>query len=112
MKTTAALLGLLATASAATIQHAKVNYDGFKVFRVATVDEDAATHLQKVTEQLGLQKWETSFKAGSYNDLAVPPAQLAKFNELIGDMKSTVMHENLGESIAHEGSFPTYAGEF
>lgn len=109
MKATAALFGLLATASAAAVNQ-KVSYDGYKVFRVPSATKAHAEKLQKVTADLGLQPWEAPFKSGTYSDVAVPPSQLAKFQELIGEMNPIVMHENLGQSIAEESTHSIYAG--
>lgn len=110
MKTTAALFGLLASASAAAVTN-KVSYDGYKVFRVGTVDQAAVDHLKSVSEKLGLQRWEAPLVPGAYNDFAVAPHQLEQFNKLVGDLKPKVMHEDLGHSISQESAPSTYAGK-
>lgn len=110
MKTTTAVFGLLATASAVAIS-SKVSYDGYKVFRVPSVSHADAAKLEKVTADLGLQPWQTPFKKGTYNDIAVPPSKLSQFHELVGDMNPVVMHEDLGHAINEEGNYHTYAGE-
>lgn len=110
MKTTAALFGLLASASAAAVNQ-KVNYDGYKVFRVGTADQAAVDHLKSVSEKLGLQRWEAPLVPGAYNDFAVAPHQLDEFHKQVGDLKPKVMHEDLGHSITLESTPSTYAGK-
>lgn len=107
--------GLLATtlcvalAAATAVPVKKVSYDGYKVVRVNT-----GNHVDKVAEiidSLGLTTWKGAPKANSHSDIVVPPSKVAAFDAAVADLSSTVMHEDLGASIAAESDFQIYAGK-
>lgn len=107
----ATILGLAATASAAAVTtNNKVDYDGYKVFRVPATNQEAVGKINHAIDSLGLQTWKVPFKAGAFSDIVVPPSQIAAFEHLMKNHSPEVMHANLGDSIAKEGNFHTYAG--
>lgn len=106
----AAFVSLLATASAA-ITPKPVNYDGYKVFRVPAVNEAAADTLRSIISNLGLSPWKMPMAAGAFSDIVVPPSQLKAFEPLVAAFNPEVMHEDLGKSIAAEGTYAPYAGK-
>lgn len=97
------LLSLVAAAAA-------INYDGYKVFRVPATGDSSVAKINHAIESLGLDTWQKPFKAGAFSDIVVAPHQLDAFETLMKDRGAQVMHENLGDSIAKEGNFQTYAG--
>lgn len=103
------LLSLLTLAASAA--NAQVSYDGYKVFRVPSESEEAALDLQNVISTLELETWKQPMKAGAFADIMVPPDKLTKFESLVGDKNPIVMHEDLGSSIAEEGTFDSYQGK-
>jgi carboxypeptidase A4 len=106
MKFLVASLATLGLVSAAAVQ-SKVDYTGWKVFRV-NVGEDSAK-LGAVVDSLQLQTWKGKVATSKVVDLVVPPAQVEKFKASTGSMNIEVMHEDLGASIAAEEVFETYA---
>ncbi|KAM0475909.1 hypothetical protein ACHAPX_006791 [Trichoderma viride] len=108
MKSLALLSAFFASALAAVIHPPKVSYDGYKVFRLA-VDNDNIDRINGVIEKLSLQTWQAAKKAGSFTDIVVEPSQLEAFNKETFGLKTIVMHENLGASIADEAAFQPHA---
>jgi murein tripeptide amidase MpaA len=102
MKAFAALAAIVATASAAVVPAPSVSYDGFKVFRVSVAESNAA--INNVVAKLGLETWENSGRPGSFADVVVPPAKLAQFTAATADMGVSLMHDDLGVSIAQESA--------
>jgi len=105
-------LASLGLASAAAVQNkatvnTKVSYDGWKVFRV-TVGQDKAT-LSSVMDKLQLQTWKGKVATSDVVDVAVPPVHVSEFEAATERFKTTVMHEDLGASIAQEEVFEAYA---
>ena len=107
MKAVLALSVLLASASAAAV-HGSVNYDGHKVFRVPVTDD--GSHIKSVIDKLKLEVWQPPSKKGAFADIQVSPEQLDDFTKVMDGHELITMHDDLGKSIAHEGTFETYAG--
>ncbi|KAI9049264.1 hypothetical protein LZ554_007111 [Drepanopeziza brunnea f. sp. 'monogermtubi'] len=98
-----ALLGFAIVA-----ESAKVSYDGAKAIRIP-VGEDV-TPLMEVIQQLDLPVWKGARhgvpRANSNVDLVVPAEKVREFEELTATMNTEIMHEDLGASIAAEGTAP------
>lgn len=109
MKVTYIVSALSLIASAV---HAQESYSGYKVFRVPAENDEAASELQNLLSTLNLDTWKSPKKAGAFADIVVPPEKLTDFENLLGGKDRTVMHEDLGLSIADEAKFDTYQGEF
>lgn len=86
-----------------------VSYDGHKVFRVPIVDD--GTHIQSLIDHLNLNVWQPPSKKGAFADIQVAPGQLAAFENAMKGRSFEIMHEDLGDSIAREGTIQAYAGE-
>jgi hypothetical protein len=99
-------LGLAAAASIATT--AKVNYDGWRVYRVNVGDKSAK--FSKVVSDIGLEIWKGKADKSPVVDVMVSPSQLSAFEKQSADLDVRLMHENLGDSISAEADFPAYAG--
>ena len=98
MKYLAAFTSLLAAASAAATAQRSVDYTDHKVIRVAYTDE--------IKEWIAKNSLSTWVKQNGNVDVVVRP------NVAIPeDVKVTVMHENLGQSIKEEGQFQPYDGK-
>lgn len=108
MKSLTLLSAFFASALAAAVQPRKVSYDGYKVFRLA-VESDNIHRINGVIDKLSLQTWQSAEKTGSFTDIVVEPSQLEAFNKETFGLKTIVMHENLGASIAEEADFQPYA---
>lgn len=98
---------LLGLASAATIQPRKISYDGFQVVRLP-VGMDASK-VTDIVNKLGLSTWKGAPKAGHYTDIVVAPEKIAAFTKATAGMERSVLHENLGQSIAAESEFPAFS---
>ena len=107
------LTSLALVLSATTGALAKVSNDGAKAVRIP-VGEDV-TPLLDVISKLKLPTWKGAVKgvpvANSHVDLVVPADKVTEFEELTSEMKTEVMHEDLGLSIAEEGNVGIYAGK-
>lgn len=88
-------LAPLALASVLPRQDA-VNYDGYRVYRVATAGQDAA--VLDALSALDYEQW--SHKASDYIDLSVASDMIETFEALGLDYQ--VMHADLGADIAEE----------
>lgn len=64
-----------------------------------------------IVNRLALQTWKGAPRANAMADIVVPPSQVDSFQKEIDGMQAITMHSNLGESIANESSFQTYAGK-
>ncbi|KHN93718.1 carboxypeptidase [Metarhizium album ARSEF 1941] len=106
MKAVALLACLLATAATMPAE-STVSYKGHKVFRVPVVDDGA--HIQSLIDRLGLSAWQPPSKKGSFADVQVAPGQLRAFEEALEGRSFEIMHRDLGDSIAREGSMHGYA---
>jgi len=87
----------------------KVSYSGYKVFRVAYGTE--SSKIDSLVSSLSLETWKSSAKATGHVDVVVPPSALQDFELGTTDMETSVMHNDLGSSIAEEESFQAYAGK-
>lgn len=80
-------------------QASKGQYDGHQVLRVRTDGRPNAVLKRLASVYLEPWKEET---VGSHFDVVVPPEKLAHFESL--NLRSTVLHADLGESIAAEAA--------
>ncbi|KAL8756833.1 MAG: hypothetical protein Q9184_004373 [Pyrenodesmia sp. 2 TL-2023] len=85
----------------------KANYDGYKVVRLEVGDN--LSQVKNLIQELSLSTWNGSPKANSEVDVVVPADQVASFDSSTADMDSSIMHQNLGASIAKETDYPPYA---
>lgn len=108
MKTFVTLSAVLACASAAAVSSPKVSYDGYKVARVSVGDSPET--VKNIISKLDLTTWKDAHGAGSYADVLVSPSQWSAFEKETSGLDATIMHEDLGKSIAEESTFTTYAG--
>ncbi|KAL8770181.1 MAG: hypothetical protein Q9209_004023 [Squamulea sp. 1 TL-2023] len=84
----------------------KINYDGYKVIRLSV-----GSSLQKVEtliQNLSLSTWNGGPKPNAEVDVVVPADKVKEFESSTAEMQKTVMHENLGASIAQESDFSDY----
>lgn len=109
MKALVVLSTLVACGSARAVE-SKVSYDGYKVFRVPVVDD--GSHIQSVMDTLKVISWQPPTRKGAFADIQVAPSQLEAFNKAMQGHEVITMHENLGNSIAEEGTFHAYAGMY
>lgn len=109
MKTAAIQSLFIALAAAAAVQP-KVSYDGHKVFRVPVVDD--GSHVKSVLDKLNIHAWQQPSRKGAFADIQVAPKELDAFYKAMQGQQLTVMHEDLGQSIAQEGTYQSYAGMF
>ncbi len=101
----ALLVAPLALAGAVPKLERKINYDGYKVYRISTHHE-----AESIKSKLA------SFAAVPFNrntdehlDVAIPGGEVAAFEAL--GFETEVMHEDLGADIREEGTFAAYEGE-
>ena len=92
------LLLSLASAAAVTSNAKRVSYDGYKVVRVK-----ATAEVDSIIADKGLPTWA---KEHGNIDVLLPPTQLHALDKF----SSTVMHEDLGASVAKEAAFEAYRG--
>lgn len=83
-------------------QASKGQYDGHKVVRVKTDGRPNA--VLKRLASISLDPWKEE-TVGSHFDVVVPPEKLARFEFL--NLRSTVLHADLGESITAESALPS-----
>jgi hypothetical protein len=86
------------TASVALPRPDKVDYEGYKVFRLNT--EHGLAQVQEKLSSISFDQWNTD--TSRHIDISVSPEQLAAFEALGLDFH--VMHENLGRSLAEESA--------
>lgn len=112
-----AVLHLLAVALAAVpppVPDAPVPYNGHKVYHVMVGTK--AKIVTEEIEKMGLSFWKRPRGDGSFTDVVVPRELDEQFHAAFNGFDMTVMHENLGESIAKESQIYAvgsagYAGE-
>ncbi|KAI4290013.1 MAG: hypothetical protein L6R35_000727 [Caloplaca aegaea] len=85
----------------------QANYDGYKVVRVEVGDKIA--EVEKLIQKFALSTWNGGAKAHSEVDVVVPADKIAEFDSEAAGLDSSVMHENLGSSIASEAEYQKYA---
>ncbi|KAL8894456.1 MAG: hypothetical protein Q9207_008498 [Kuettlingeria erythrocarpa] len=85
----------------------KANYDGYKVVRLQVGDN--LSQVKDLIQKLSLSSWNGSPKVNSEVDLVVPADQVADFDSSTANLDSSIMHQNLGASIAKETDYPLYA---
>jgi carboxypeptidase A4 len=107
MKFLGITLTSLGLASAASVAK-KVSYDDWKVYRV-NVGSNAAK-ISDVMSKLQLELWKGKPASSDVIDVMVPPSAIRDFEASTADVETSVMHDNLGLSIADENSFSVYAG--
>ena len=98
---------ILGLASAAAVPQ-KVDYDGYQVIRLQVGDNLA--RVQSLIQTLSLSTWNGGPKTNSEVDIVVPAAVTEQFEADTAGLSSSVMHTNLGESIAQEANYPVYEG--
>ncbi|EAS36042.3 secreted carboxypeptidase McpA [Coccidioides immitis RS] len=103
MKVLLAISALLGSALAAAIPSLGSEYNGYKVFRIPTVDQNLA-QVVRIIKELELDTWEFPKTAGSAADVVVSPSQLSAFEEATAGLTVEVMHEDLGASIDAESA--------
>lgn len=94
---------LLSSAYGAAVNK-KVSYDGFKVFRVAA--GNALAEVESTVGRLGLEKWIDGAENTGHLDVVVAPTQLQAFEN--AGLNATVMHEDLGVSIAAQENYGVF----
>lgn len=87
----------------------QANYDGYKVVRVEVGDKIA--EVEKLIQKFALSTWNGGAKAHSEVDVVVPADKIAEFDSEAAGLDSSVMHENLGSSIASEAEYQKYASK-
>lgn len=100
---------LLGLASAAVVKR-EANYDGYQVVRLQVGGN--LTQVQNVIETLSLSTWNGGPKTDSEVDIVVPADVTEQFEADTAGLSTSVMHPNLGESIAREAAYPVYEGAF
>ncbi|KAF2264223.1 hypothetical protein CC78DRAFT_464034 [Lojkania enalia] len=100
---TLASVGLASAASVAK----KVNYSGFKVYRVNVGDN--AVKLGEVVSSLQLETWKGKVASSKVVDVMVPPSEVEQFEQSTQELDTELMHEDLGASITEETNFSVYA---
>ncbi|KAI4142983.1 MAG: hypothetical protein LQ341_003058 [Variospora aurantia] len=85
----------------------QANYDGYKVVRVEVGDKVA--EVEKLIQKFALSTWNGGAKAHSEVDVVVPADKIAEFDSEAAGLDSSIMHENLGSSIASEAEYQKYA---
>jgi hypothetical protein len=84
-----------------------VSYDGYRVFRIWTHGQP-----NRIREKLNdaLSSYTEWVDSGAHLDVVVGPEDISKFESL--DLKSKVIHEDLGSSITTESSNPVPASKW
>lgn len=101
-----ALVLPLASAAAVTPLEKKISYDGFKAFRIST-HNDAASIKKKIANIAAIP---FNLDNSEHLDVAIPAGDVSKFEKL--GLETSVLHEDLGATIAEEGKFTPYESEF
>lgn len=96
---------LLSLATAALVPR-QANYDGYQVVRLQVGNN--LTEVQNTIKTLSLSTWNGGPKPNSEVDIVVPPNVAEQFEADTAGLSSSVMHANLGESIAQETDYPSY----
>ncbi|KAL9112896.1 MAG: hypothetical protein Q9227_002973 [Pyrenula ochraceoflavens] len=101
------LLVTFGAAVGAAVDADRIDYEGYKVFRLAVGNN--ATQLSDLINSLSLSTWKGVPKAGHSSDIVVPPPKLEAFEQGTGGFDTEVLHDNLGASIQAESDFEVYA---
>lgn len=88
----------------------KANYDGYRVIRLQVGSD--ASRVENIIQELSLSTWNGAPRDNSEVDIVVPADKYSEFESSTADLDSSVMHENLGASIARETNYPVYAGQW
>lgn len=102
------LTSLLFGVSLAVVVPRKATYDGYQVVRLSVGEQ--LPKVKGLIEKLALSTWNGGPKENSEVDIVIPADKLADFEASTADFVSTIMHKNLGASIAKEADYPIYAG--
>ncbi|KAL9031366.1 MAG: hypothetical protein Q9196_000621 [Gyalolechia fulgens] len=97
------ILGLVS----AIVVPRQANYDGYRVVRLQVGDD--SSKVKNIIEELSLSTWNGAPKADSEVDVVVPADRFSEFESSTADLDSSIMHENLGASIAEETNYQVYA---
>lgn len=76
---------------------APVSYAGYQTIRVATGEN--GDRVADLINRLRLETWKHT---ASFADVVVPPEKISLFNAQAVGLDATIMHEDLGASIAEE----------
>ena len=87
----------LALAAASAVPKQRVNYDGYKVLRVAYNDE-----VESLIQKNNIATW---IKESGNIDVVIPPGVTA-----LDHLDAKVMHEDLGVAVAENLAFAPAAG--
>ncbi|KAI4212342.1 MAG: hypothetical protein LQ351_004912 [Letrouitia transgressa] len=101
------LTSLLFGVSLAVVVPRKATYDGYQVVRLSVGEQ--LPKVKGLIEKLALSTWNGGPKENSEVDIVIPADKLADFEASTADFVSTIMHKNLGASIAKEADYPIYA---
>ena len=107
MKTIVIKSLFLGLATAALVPR-QANYDGYQVVRLQVGDNLA--RVQSLIRDLSLSTWNGGPKPNSEVDVVVPAGVVQQFDAQTAGLSSSLMHPNLGESIAREADYPVYQG--
>lgn len=110
----AAFVTVLSILSACSVVDAKVSYDGSKAMRISVGSDVSA--VKSLIDTLALPTWKGVVNGvpqpNGFVDLVVPYEKISAFDKMTSGMKTEVMHEDLGASIADESSVMSiYAGK-
>lgn len=98
---------LFGLASAAAVAR-NANYDGYQVIRLQVGSN--LSKVQNLINTLSLSTWNGGPKPNAEVDIVVPAAVRERFESETASLSSSIMHANLGESIAQEANYPVYHG--
>ncbi|EEP76473.1 conserved hypothetical protein [Uncinocarpus reesii 1704] len=93
----------LTSAFGATAASLGSEYNGYKVFRIPTTEENHARVVDLINE-LHLDTWKFPKKVGFAADVVVPLEQISSFEKATAGLTIEVMHEDLGASIEAESA--------
>lgn len=85
----------------------KANYDGYRVVRLQVGDD--VSRVKNIIQELSLSTWNGAPKDNSEVDVVVPADKFLQFESSTADLDSSIMHANLGASIARETDYQVYA---
>lgn len=88
-------LGLITAVSAKS-------YDGYKVMRAFTTNDESIAIISHAIDSLGLDTWKRAHVAGDFSDVVVPQHQVDAFSALIKGHAAEVLHHDLAASMKRE----------
>ncbi|KAL8728508.1 MAG: hypothetical protein Q9166_005330 [cf. Caloplaca sp. 2 TL-2023] len=94
------------TLASAIVVPRKANYDGYKVVRLSV--GSSLPQVKSLIQNLSLSTWNGGPMENAEVDVVVPVDKVAEFEYSTKELGKTVMHENLGASIAEETDYPDY----